>query len=470
MSARVCVIDEQIVRPKGPVVATSEALPLGPLDHLVHPAIPISLVFLYETQSGEKILSVQRLKAALAELLNYHPCLAGSLLIDASGHRSVVQLRRGCLFVEASCDDQLVTFKSLSGFNVLDLPGGGTSLLPSFRPTVDSVLQGPVLKIQHTRFGCGSVTLGVTLLHAVYDASGYFQIMRDLSAVYRGQLIESSKAPYLAELMISMPDTTRTAALNFKPPLHKLVECEAVPEYVQDVDATSSHVEGRLLRFTKDQLHKLKRDATSPEGGWVSTFDALAALIWQRVYQARAAIGTSKAILSRDFLTSVDYRARLGVDQRVPFNCLMTPFTSASHEYLMERPISEVASSVHNLTRFQVSAAEAEGTAMWIAAQPDTRRITWGFNGGPGCTMVSAWNKFDMGIVFEVSPSYVAPPFTLTSTVDGLGYVLPSPRDHVGGLDFYLALDAPLWGSLANDDYLLQYCTILGSQGSVTRV
>ncbi|OMP87537.1 hypothetical protein BK809_0007624 [Diplodia seriata] len=215
-------------------------------------------------------------------------------------------------------------------------------------------------------------------------------------------------------------------------------------------------------------------DDDVPADAWVSTYDALSALVWTRVHAARVRLRRGKkqqqggkeeeeedeedegeALPSRDFLTSVNYRARLALPARYPFNAVFAPYTRLAHGELMGPDALPVAArTVHGLTR-SVGVEEARATARWMAAQPDKRRVKWGFDGGYGSTMISAWNKFDVyeGAAFVEGrpPVLVAPPFTPMSLVDGLAYYLPTEALD-GGIDLYLALSVPVWGVLAEDE------------------
>ncbi|KAH7025500.1 transferase [Macrophomina phaseolina] len=449
---------------------------LGPLDQLVFPTVPVAVVFVYRAPDrGSEIIPLDRLKSATSVLLDYYPHAAGRLHVrDRNGVREISRLNTGVNIYEARCVSPLSSTPSASGrIQLSDLPDGGNALLAPFEPSFEAICRDPILTIQHTRFACGSVALGVRALHTVFDADGFFRLMRDLAEVYRtGTLAKPPHIrPYLAELLEDMTEEDRHAALQFNPPLHSARAEDIIRDLATNPSTDAPPpppATGRVLRFSSSALSALKAQATEPEGNsWVSTFDALSAHLWQRIYRARTRLllqeGRSPLGLSRDFLTSVNYRARLGVPPTSPFNCIMTPYTSLSHEALTTAPLRRIATTIHRLTR-SVTPQEAEKTARWIAAQPDVRRITWGFDARSGSTMISAWNKFDMyaSTAFDaLPPALVAPPFTPISLVDGLGYLMPTGGEDGGGdqLDLYLALSAPVWDILETDPEWRRFCS-----------
>lgn len=466
---------------------------LGALDQQVFPTIPVAVVFVYsaDDETSRGIIPVDELKMALSYLLDYYPHLTGRLHIDSTtGTRSIDRLGSGVHLHVAQCTsrlDALVTSSSGGRLTLLDLPDGGNALFAPYEPTLESVCSDrtPILSVQHTRFACGGVALGLRALHTVVDSDAFFQLARDLAEIYRsdgGTLANPpSLNPYLADkLDDGMPPEERETALKFKPQFLSVDAAgkEVVPEYAEknSTDEGASPplppVTGRVMRFSSAQLDRLKAAATDgadPENGWVSTYDALSALLWTRVYSARVQLKKAQGdkedaqLPSSDYLTSVNFRARLSLPQRYPFNAILTPFTTLSHGALTaadkDASLRDAARTVHAMTR-SVSPDEARATARWMAAQRDKRSVKWEFNGGYGATMISAWNKFGMYVGTEFDggrpPVLVAPPFTVISCVDGLGYYLPTEKQN-GEIDLYLALSEPVWAVLEEDGFWLRF-------------
>ncbi|KAL0257571.1 hypothetical protein SLS55_008385 [Diplodia seriata] len=486
---------------------------LGALDQQVYPIVPIAVVFIYpgtpSTTCTSPAIPIPALKTALSHLLDAYPHLTGRLHISpTTGTRSIDRLGAGIHLHGATCASTLSSLTPPNARLTLpNLPAGGNALLAPYEPTLAAVCadRTPILSVQHTAFACGAVALGLRALHTVVDSDAFFQIVRDLAAVYRSLFPATTTTtsmtclrpaddappavhppppppipltPYLAAETGGggLTAEERHEALAFRPALFAVEDeegKEAVPERYADKtqDATPTPtppVEGRVMRFTRAQLAALKTAAAGDAAdAWVSTYDALSALVWTRVHAARVRLlkqqrggndkdeGEGERLPSRDYLTSVNYRARLALPARYPFNAVFAPYTRLAHGELMGPDALPVAArTVHGLTR-SVGVEEARATARWMAAQPDKRRVKWGFDGGYGSTMISAWNKFDVyaGTAFVEGrpPVLVAPPFTPMSLVDGLGYYLPTEALD-GGIDLYLALSVPVWGFLEEDE------------------
>ncbi|GME34446.1 hypothetical protein BOTBODRAFT_34444 [Neofusicoccum parvum] len=445
---------------------------LGPLDQLVNLSVPIAVVFTYK--SG---IAVDRLQRALARLLDYYPHLTGRLHIsEEDGTREMTALGSGAELLVAECTSRLDAFSS-----PVDLPGrGGNALCAPFDPSLEAVCRDPQFTIQHTRFACGGVALGVRLHHTLCDSDGFFQLVRDLAELYRSIGPDPDSTPgalahppcirgYLSELLYDMPPDDRKAALEYQPSLFHVdpTPAAAAAPAPPTTISTPPPVVGRIIRISGAELAALKAHATNPNGSsWISTFDALAAHLWQTLYRARlqlraASPSVSSSPLSTAFLTSVNHRARLPTPPHHFPNCLFTPHTTFPHADLATAPLWQLAQTMHALTRHP-SAAAATATARWIAAQPDKRRIRWGFPGGEGAFMFSAWSKFDAyrGTAFEAGapPVGVAQPFSPINMLDGLAYTLPTEAQGRGeeaeGVDLWLAVREPVWGVLGEGERL----------------
>ncbi|KAJ5470035.1 hypothetical protein N7530_007392 [Penicillium desertorum] len=297
------------------VTALESPFKLGPLDELVLPFVPIQTLFVYRNLASSperKIFDIERLPKALSYLLNYYPHLTGRLQINSETHTpEITSIGKGTELREASCnlrlDDFIPSDRASHSLLVTDLPDCGTALLAPFDPSIEGVCRDPILAIQHTRFACGGVVLGTRLHHIVCDSGGFFQLVRDLAETYRG--LASSPHPtlacppvirsYLSDLSVLSPQG-KQEALDYKPTAYTLAASNQEPaaskavehgkpiESVPSTQTAKPPVTGRVLRFTGSQLRDLKQLANDPSGkGWVSTFEALSAYFYQRVYRAR---------------------------------------------------------------------------------------------------------------------------------------------------------------------------------------
>jgi len=390
----------------------------------------------------------------------------------------------------------------------VDLPGEGNALLP-FPPAtagigLDTDVNVPLFSIQHTRFADGGVALGVCVSHSVCDAEGFFMLVRDLAELYRGlesgaecdlrhspcvhaygpemrQKDTPTEPPECeAAQFFLAPKTSEQTKTGDEPgdSLADVAEIPKAPTAAEDqmpaittADAPSDPIVGRVLHFRAQELAALKTKATGTTAdAWVSTFEALAAHLAQRIYQARVRSREQQGLPkppSSDFLTPLNWRvpSRLNMPARYFPNAL-TCAVSTLPPYLLEYgSLADVAAALHGLIR-SFKTSHAEQIVRWIAAQPEPARIEQRFEYGPGSLMLSQWSGIEMyaGMGFDVGedgkvqlPLLAAPPFTHISLMDGLGYVLPAQPTRAedggvnggpGGVDVNLALAKSVWDCL----------------------
>jgi hypothetical protein len=460
-----------------------------------------------------ELIPLDRLRRALALLLDYYPHLTGRFQLNEADHTTeITDLNSGALLLSATCTNTLDDLRRVRPIDIQqavdadgddprrlllsDLPAGGNALLAPFDPSPEAVYRDPIFAIQHTRFACGSVSLGIRLPHAVCDSDGFFQLVRDLAELYRGLGTDSSSSSCLAQPPNIRSFMSELTLMAVEERQHAL---EITPSFLglkQDVsmqssDAASSnasqppHVAGRVLRFGCHELGALKAHAADADGrGWVSTFEALAAHLYQRVYVARVKLllqnaAKSTATLSSNpnggFLTPVNWRTadRLNLAPRYFANAILCPHFSLPHDVLLHATLSTIARAVHNHLAMPTK-EDVHRTLRWVAAQPDKSRVTLGFNPENGGFMISQWCKFDMygSTVFDQDPkgqpihaALVAPPFTSISLIDGLGYLVATPQQATrrstdesttsgsspSAIDVYLALSEPVWKTLDDD-------------------
>lgn len=482
-----------------------EPYQLGPSDFLVSTAVPTQVLFVYSTKGNEsgdvrssEIIDPDIFQQAVEELLEGYPYLTGRLAINPLDNTPFISdMGRGAELILAKHDLPLSTYTPHdpnTPFNLSHLPEGGNPFLPPFPTSPQSVLlDNPILAIQHTRFSCGSVILGMRIHHIVCDGIGFFQVARDLAEIYRrlsqsertGYMAEdvetelreqSSIKPYLSEF--GSEETLaglKKEAAEFLPSRYMLSkevgtdqESEGGAEVLAVGEAGSINkaeafvppsTTGRYLDYSSAQIARLKRKCIHPDepSSWTSTFTALTAYLYQTITQARVKhhqANPSQPPLSRpDFLFPMDLRQRLNLPSRYPFNALTHQMTSLPLNLLLNGSLHEIASQIHALTlpsHPSTTLEELTNTLQWIAAQPDKAAIRTKFEYGTGAVMLSAWNKIEMysGMAFDSEPILVGPPFTPIILLDGLGYYLPPGGKNVedkGGMTVALALSEPVW-------------------------
>ena len=447
---------------------------LGPLDR-VHPFIPIAVVYVFLSPGTpqDDFIPVSKLSEAMSRVLDYYPQLTGRLRIGSNGRRVIESLGTGAELNEATCDLDLKS-KSGGGVTMYDLPGQGGGLLGPWNYAMDGFTGNPLLQIQHTRFACGSVTLGIRQFHTVCDGSGFFQLVTDLADIYRQ--LGSDHAPSLSHppeihslMFESNTQEEREAALAYRP---EFMYTDAQEE--EDVDAgrkavakapppayptPTSAVVGRFMRFSSQELETIKAAATPKDGSaWISTFDAICAHIHHRLYLARKTVFQADELSTPDFLSPVNLRFRqAGIPDRYYPNALVVTTSAFEPTLVAEGPLSAIAQQIHQMTRTPGTTVKEEIRKIhaWIDAQTNYADIKIPFRLCKGSTMISQWNKEDLytNARLDSIPDLVSPPFTPISSMDGLGYLLPTSdrQGDPGAIDVCLALSAPVWDVLDKD-------------------
>ncbi|KAL1695208.1 transferase [Schizophyllum commune] len=456
--------------------------PLGPFDQLAVHYLPVTVIYVYDAarSSGKDPISVPRLQQAFSRLLDYYPHLTGRRRIDPTdGTVAIDRLGSGAALYTAECDKPLNAFhdKSSDGQTRLamsDLPGSGVQLLAASESLLEGAPDDPLLIIQHTRFACGSVSLGVCLQHIVCDVNGCVQLARDLAEIYRGiGAAEAAGGTYLDVVLQEAPciEAHMPGKLCGASPLELVNNYEEETGIANDVPVTAPPppVVGKIVRFSGPELEALKHAATGRDGAWVSTFEALSAHLWQCINRARTKLdpshveGTGETLdTCSDLLAPVDCRSRLNLPARYFPNAILCPIARLSFRTLEHASLAEVAQALHEMVQ-GVTPGRAEGTLRHILAQPNKGAIKFRYRHGLGGFAVSAWNKADMyNVSFEVGadgpvvPVLVSPPYTPINLVDGLAFYLPvESMDSASGatpaIDVSLALHAPVWDILEKD-------------------
>lgn len=441
---------------------------LGPMDYLVSPKVPIEAVFIYRKPTSSptnQFLDTRRLMRAVSHLLDYYPHLTGRLQLHPTSHApQIASLGSGVDFWEAHCSTTLrrIATSSLSGRIITPkLPGFGAGLLPIFHPTVGAYSHNPIFAIQHTQFACGGVSLGIRIHHQVCDAQGFFQVVRDLAEIYR-QLRDSCPPSLVSPPEIrshfrihgELSPSSAREGRNFNPSSFCLGTASGNGADKNGAKQNTVPVSARVLRFSSQDLAGFKQAATSPDpqsGTWVSTFEALSAYLFQRVYKSKIQLIEKLGISPQDercqelrrFFTTMDMRDRdrLNLPPRYLANAVHTLSAYSSHDTLMKGPFRSIADTIHRAIR-SVDPVQVKREFQWIAAQPDQSLVEPAEKFHQGNLAVVQWTRDHtyVGVDFEVResgrpvlPSLVSPPLSGSYLTTGLAMVIPTEEKSVHG-------------------------------------
>lgn len=389
---------------------------LGPLDRLAIEWLPISVVLSYKGN-----VDSDRLGKALEFTLHHYPTLTGQLAWTTDGNPLIKQGDSSVTYRIADCDADIDNF--LSDTSSLErFPNSGESLCHP--------LDHDLFTMQLTRFRSG-YTIAIRVSHIVTDADGFTQFGLDLSKSY--QTLTLGHVPQLASSFIEPHLPLSTLSSNdFTPQMYSLVRPHHGPR--------SSMVKTKVVRFHKDFLLALK-ELAQPQHGWVSTFDALSAHLYQTIHRARVKTGVLLSPL--DYFTAVNVRSRLALPSRYFPMTTLDPYLTFEPDRLLNAPLPEIAATMHALTH-SFSSEEARETVQWLQAHPKSHHR---FRFGNGCFMTTKWSGFNLHrIAFDSDPIRVSLPLDQAVAADGLAYLLPTESE--GAIDLYLSLDQAVWTML----------------------
>ncbi|KAH7350094.1 transferase family-domain-containing protein [Plectosphaerella cucumerina] len=448
--------------------------------------LPVDTIWIYESSTTANLIPVDRLREAIYRLLDYYPHLGGRLAIDSdTGTRTIDRFGAGMHLIEASCDASFRSFAGVTsdpeqGWNVYDFPGLGQPFLPAWDMSPEAVQGDPIFKIQRTRFACSAVSIGVRVSHVVTAAGGYLRLYQDLAEIYRGisagnaaDSIELSVPPHLEPFMVSfmvhMSDEEKLYALKFSPTNYSLQEApdrsgprqsqasrrsSAFPD--QDPNQPFDPIEGRTMRFSPEQLAKLKYLATDPNNAQsrASTFTALTAHIWQRTHLARLANARARSenadvYETSTFGTSVDFCKHFDLPERSFGNTIITPVMELSSVVLETSPLWDIASAINDIVR-HVSEDETRKLGKWIAAQPHKEQIKFDLKVTPYSFIATSWHRFPLysGAELDVAPIFSSP--ASRGLFDGM-VVMVESRTMDGGIDALVSVKRSTFSVLHTD-------------------
>lgn len=441
---------------------------LGPFDHLLHPYVPIATLFLYKNvqTSQDSALCLDNLRIAIRRVLSQYFHLSGRLKVNESDQTLEIDLNNaGIGLFSATCSLPLSDFADADQLSLMALPGQGNDLLPPFSPSPETLSDYPLLTVQYTRFKCGAVCLGVRIFHCLCDAEGFFQLVQDIARQYDAALNETDAA--LEPAHLKSVQFCDVLPMSYEPLMFKAnnpTESFLSDKAKDSIVYPSPVVTGKVLHFSREQLDQIKRndnEGALETNKHISTFVALTSHLYQRLYLARRQLATTRGwpsleALSSDILTPINWRRadRLSLPPRYFPNAVLTTTMSLRPDELAGTSLSVIARSWHDRLGC-LTPADARQTLAWITAQPNKRCIVPKFRLQHGGFMISQWSNiplYEKATFGGAVPALIAPPFTTISTIDGLGYILPSaPQQSDGSLDIYLALDADVWVVLDQD-------------------
>ncbi|KAF8861992.1 hypothetical protein BDZ45DRAFT_617871 [Acephala macrosclerotiorum] len=283
---------------------------LSPVDHL-SPRVHVPKL-LYFASEEEPDVIVETLRDGLAKSVLALPILGGTVgLLPGAA-------QKGTLAIQAPY------FKADDILSVKDVRNDYDFKEIKSRHFPPDALSGEIFaaevaanprRVLHAQanFIRGGVVLVFAIHHCVVDETGIFDVVKLWSAFCCGADGSGLVKPEWTDRSPLMKGEG-TGRLADHPeynllPEDKSATLESKPaEYISKASDTSSSA---IFFFSDDSLAQLKRSADQKaDGDWISTNDALCALIWSRVTKARHSVGMGDATYSM-FNMIVNGRSRM---------------------------------------------------------------------------------------------------------------------------------------------------------------
>lgn len=402
-------------------------------------------VFYYEA------LDVEALKAALLEVLNHYPAFAGRINAAGSEIHYSSSNQGGVPFTVETLNEDAPQ-------HVAECNESALLTLADVRcPHHVSAGSEPVATVKVTRYREGRAALGFCVSHAIADGTSTFAFLNAWAACARGEPLAATK-----RLM-----TDRTPFLSGAPPAaasHEAFEARYLevfgvplkpPMPAEDADALGKSMDGAdeelLIRrsYQPPPRHQLLlsaadlkaiKEAATPDVGWVSTQEALAAFLLQnigRLWAAERQADAKKPGLVRMWRNC---RKALGLEARHVLGVGVFIQSIPVGEDYLAVPLPTLAVRVHDAyagatdedMRGQLYTFNELSTHSVAAFMPNIQ--TFMDKGGYDASLqLNNMSKFELPDFGSGSPS----PRTFL-TVAGPSVVVPAPED---GVAIYLEAD-----------------------------
>jgi trichothecene 3-O-acetyltransferase len=399
----------------------------GPLFHIdlagldaFHPVHYSSRLMIFQcTSSAQRDAQLTAFKSGLQALVNRCPMLGGIVVPlppdeaknGKEDWRTIVP-DKGMELVVRDLRTKLSSFDELeaAGFAALQLP---YDLLTTVPRNIGNDRPYNAFKVQFSAIEGGSI-ITVSLSHSVGDGSGTNELTRALAEETKlaqtssGGTTTSGVLPEAAAMM----DRSALRKLKSGSPF----DIKDHPAYRWDYPPSANFSQPKkasphpfaasapetavLLHISPASLEKLKADATAPDAPFISTHDAIAALIWRSTLLIRSRRSTAAQNLPPSTLGSVflpsDARRHLKLTESYIGNCVyQLTATLDLGTLLSPSGLKHAASAI----RRAISAVTPEKVSS-LLAMTNEKWPHWGFMESYATTGVAMGTDWTSGMLY----------------------------------------------------------------------
>ncbi|KAF7536037.1 hypothetical protein G7054_g4908 [Neopestalotiopsis clavispora] len=291
---------------------SDEVLQLSDMDHCM-PKLYVQMIEIFElpeTTEEERKSIVDNLVKGLQRALFDYPILTGTLHFDNEAKRIVVKRRPdSAMTLHIREADDIPSFSVLDKYDfpvhILD----STKVLPrqfvaeNFIPTYGKDISsgGPNVAGAQVTFIKGGLILGLAIPHQVCDGPGFEAFLNAWSRFsFAATTAKGADPDWLGDLPAEVPDRSIMTAKE-RPQLtaeelegfvakFPTIKMRDGPPAPPPADFKMPVVKTRIWHFPKSKLQELKEKCSVglEPGTWISTYDALLAIMWRATVRAKS--------------------------------------------------------------------------------------------------------------------------------------------------------------------------------------
>lgn len=467
-----------------------EVVQLADLD-VIEPKLYVHMIEVFSLRpDADKQQILNNLTEGLSRTLAEYPILVGTLHFDNDAKRVVVKRTPASsltLAVKEPGPDGTIDVESFEFLDKHDFPVhllDASKVLPSSVvgkfpvPAQDISTDGPAVCAFQVTFIDGGIILALAITHQVSDGMGCETLLtswsRNSYAVFEGTPTGVIDAAMMADRTIlsakGKPVTSpeELKKLGDKFPTYKARD---VPPAPPPVDFKMPVVKTRIWHVPKSKLKELKALASKqPPGGvegWVSTYDALLAILWRAIVRAKLPLLKPEPAAPSKAIHAVNARGR--TEPAIPDNYIGVAVTlPQSPELTVADVLSPDLGSTLPLLAHTVRAATSQvkpeyvaDLIRWAGSCPDLRWVELDMHWVLGLDCMAfdwhtmkSYETHDFGFGRPAALRWPHPQF------EGFLFVLPT-RTTKGnpdeGLEVCLGLEESCYPNLRKDDEFLRF-------------
>lgn len=450
----------------------ADRIALHALDHLAVRDY-FTLYFLFEVKSDQqprKLTSV--LKRSLGQTVRAIPLLAGHVVPvqdgeDRLGRLEIGQGRRRAVDLvlrdHSSMATELdMTFDSLRRDHFPLARLHATILSPVDRP-LERDEEAPVFQTQANVIP-GGLILTMCFHHSAMDITAASCVVQTWARFCRSSYFASERVPVS---VLSKETYDRARLLTPSPPIPSQTPAGFSLEKDRGAGGkllASATTKQAILHFNYSNLVELKTLATPKESSdWISTNDALSALLWSAITRARVG-NIADASSSSSLGLAVDCRGKLGRPLTGEYigNAVLPAIAHGALTELTDLPenLGSLASKIRKAIR-SVDQEYIQTTSAWADSLDDTRDATPNLNHHFGQDiLLSSWAKQPL-LGFDWGPGLGQKPCCMRSPLGGLdGVCVVLPALPGGGLEVTVCLQSGHMERLLSDSAFLRFADV----------